>query len=326
MQRRYDIDQIKGLLILLVVLAHFLELTKLWETPIYGKIWEFIYAMHMPILILISGMFHKNKLLLSRISQIVILYALFQFLYFITTVDQPLTYEILYTPIWIMWFLLSLLFWNIITFFLDKIKYSIIIVLLCFFFIRLIELNGYPLSWMRTLYFLFFYYFGYKYSESFMKYFQLYKLQLLLTFFISAVLLYFITFTPAFLLGSYPYVATNQDLASFFAQELHVLTFSLSVFGCLLLLSRKFLSQHLIVLGQKTLSIYLIHGFIVIFITSLIKKHQALIHSNHILFIVLLIISWLTCYSIAKSPLDHYLKKWQYNLVKVLKTIKMNFY
>jgi fucose 4-O-acetylase-like acetyltransferase len=58
-------DNIKFLLIVLVVVGHFIqEFTK--QSIVYKSLFLFIYSFHMPLFIFISAIFHKNKNILHK--------------------------------------------------------------------------------------------------------------------------------------------------------------------------------------------------------------------------------------------------------------------
>ena len=58
-ERNSNIDKTKGLLIFLVVFGHFVERYMGWHGDLSGALLRFIYAVHMPAFIFISGMFRS---------------------------------------------------------------------------------------------------------------------------------------------------------------------------------------------------------------------------------------------------------------------------
>ncbi|WP_010234461.1 acyltransferase family protein [Clostridium arbusti] len=81
-QRDYYFDNIKLLLITLVVIGHVIEpLINTYSN--FRLLYFFIYAFHMPLFAFISGYFLKNannkKNILPKISNIFIPYIIFQF-------------------------------------------------------------------------------------------------------------------------------------------------------------------------------------------------------------------------------------------------------
>ena len=100
-KRKSQIDNIRFFLIFLVVFGHFLELF-----PGFSSFYKVIYSFHMPAFFFISGMFarfDRKKI----IKHLLIPYFIFQTSYIIFD-HQSLTYV---TPFWLMWFLLVLFFY-----------------------------------------------------------------------------------------------------------------------------------------------------------------------------------------------------------------------
>lgn len=59
-------DNIKGIMILFVVLGHFLDVVTL-TSDFAQSIFMFIYAVHMPMFFVISGYFHSNKNIANKV-------------------------------------------------------------------------------------------------------------------------------------------------------------------------------------------------------------------------------------------------------------------
>ncbi len=110
--RLYGYDNVKFILIFLVVLAHLMEIS----APFEGKqqLYTLIYSFHMPVFIFLSGFFAKHNS--SRIVfHLLYPYILFQVLYLIyhnqvLYPDAPVTYQ-LTTPYWALWYLLAMVFY-----------------------------------------------------------------------------------------------------------------------------------------------------------------------------------------------------------------------
>ncbi len=104
------IDNIKALLIFLVVFGHIIE--KSGNIDGKNTIYTFIYAFHMPLFIFVSGLFHKSSP--KRISRFLVLYFVYQTVYCIYDSYVSGELKIQYTtPIWTVWYLLSTIFWYI---------------------------------------------------------------------------------------------------------------------------------------------------------------------------------------------------------------------
>lgn len=65
-QRIFLFDNIKFLLIALVVVGHFVDVGT-GKSDIFKSIYVFIYAFHMPLFIFLSGMLHKNKNITQKV-------------------------------------------------------------------------------------------------------------------------------------------------------------------------------------------------------------------------------------------------------------------
>ena len=108
-QRSCRLDNVKGLLMLLVVFAHLLEL---FSGP--GRLWlyETIYLFHMPAFVYCSGYFARFSW--KKVGKSLLPYALFQTLYVLFVLAlggrhaHPLT-----TPYWLMWYLFSMVLWTL---------------------------------------------------------------------------------------------------------------------------------------------------------------------------------------------------------------------
>lgn len=81
-------DNLKFLLILLVVIGHFAEQV---DTPLFRAIFLFIYSFHMPLFIFISGHFHRNTNIGPKIFSYLLIGFLLKFVIFI--IRQLLGYK-----------------------------------------------------------------------------------------------------------------------------------------------------------------------------------------------------------------------------------------
>lgn len=116
--RYYYIDNIKAVLIALVVFGHLLE-----TVSFAGKdyIYNVIYSFHMPAFAFMSGMLYKRKSGARRLGRYILIYVVFQFLYMLFNayvLDTPTTVQFT-TPYWILWYLVAMIFWTIAADYLD---------------------------------------------------------------------------------------------------------------------------------------------------------------------------------------------------------------
>ena len=127
--RYYIFDNIKGILIFMVVFSHFLfEYSTSHQNTISRKIVVFIYSFHMPCFIFISGFLtSSNSIKIINLTRLLILYYLFNFsfsliVYFLY--DYKINFLV---PQISYWYILSLFSWRIIIKFLIKFDYIILI-------------------------------------------------------------------------------------------------------------------------------------------------------------------------------------------------------
>lgn len=130
-------DSLKFILIYLVVLGHLIGSSIFIER--YIKI--FIYTFHMPLFVFISGYFSKNKTgnkIIKSSVNFFLIYTIFQSIDFIVHFPNKTIADTLLYPSYGLWYLISLIFWQITTYPLIKYKLKPIIVILFSFVILLL--------------------------------------------------------------------------------------------------------------------------------------------------------------------------------------------
>lgn len=110
--REYKYDNLKFLMIFFVVFAHCLELMEKEGIPHY--LYIFIYTFHMPMFIFISGYFSKfsKKNIINYFG----IYIIYQTLYclfdrYVLIQETTLRYT---TPFWIMWYMFAIIIWTLL--------------------------------------------------------------------------------------------------------------------------------------------------------------------------------------------------------------------
>lgn len=110
--RNERVDNLKGILMVLVVFGHLLELImdQGWTKYVY----ELIYSFHMPFFIFISGYFYKFKIE-KIIRNLLYPYIVFQVLYilFARLVLKDIQSIQFYRPYWILWYLFAMIVWSL---------------------------------------------------------------------------------------------------------------------------------------------------------------------------------------------------------------------
>lgn len=258
-------DNIKGKLIVLVVLGHLLEF-KLSYLPI-RFIYVFLYSFVMPTFCFVSGVFFSPKL--KNIIKIFFIYFLSQVILFSFKHELAnISFYCFLTPIWTLWYLFCLFYWYCICSFFKKIPksfvllFALILSLLCGF-LKI----GYFLSLQRACSFFFFFALGLYIGKENIKN-QVVKLQKWKCFLvcISALLVLFSiyrdTFFPMAFYNSFSYYsfAPYSEWNMF---GVRCLQFILSfIFGIFLFKNNSNNKGFYTWCGYYSLYIYLIHTFV----------------------------------------------------------------
>lgn len=162
--RNYLFDNLKVLLIFLVVVGHSLE-SYIDDDIVLRSIYFFIFMFHMPLFIYISGYFSKNveKCRKNAIKNLLIPFIFFNIIWYASVGNFKFP---IYYAGWTLWYLLSLSVWRFFLKDIIKIKWvlglSIILGLLVGFIDKYIDL----LSFSRIVAFLPFFLFGYYSNDS----------------------------------------------------------------------------------------------------------------------------------------------------------------
>ena len=262
-------DNLKVLLIFLVVLGHLIEPFKNMN-----NLYLLIYSFHMPVFVYISGYFAKgNK---KSIIKPTIIYLISQTIYFLVY-RYILKDNIKFTylrPIWILWYIFCIVIWNIIVAIIKNIKFSktacyiiVGIAFLCSILCGFLNNIGYDFSLSRLITFFPFFMLGY-----FTKNFDLKLLKIdsekenkikviVFTLIMLVCIAYFLTIPVLnrnWFYGSYSYKSGGYSF---------IFRIALNIFDiCAIFFLTNFTpdkNYKITVLGSKTLYIYLLHGLII---------------------------------------------------------------
>ncbi len=293
--RDRQLDGIKGILIFLVVLGHFLELREGGEK---SGAYLIIYSFHMPAFVFVSGYFarwNRGKILKKYLP----IYAFFQLSYvlfdFFIIGEKELSLGAFLTPYWHLWYLFSLMLYSMLLPFLSKIKgrgchltFAISVLLSLLF--PMIRFDFYFLSLGRFFAFLPFFVLGNFCGSGKMNMPSLaFTVPFSLIFILCGKMV-----NAKMLYGSFAYKSPMEMLLR------ALLIFFALGWISMLLNVRKF-SDLFCLLGENTLPIYLLHGFI----QRTMLVHGTKLSENITLFLV----SIATCLSLCtinfniKNPL-----------------------
>lgn len=173
MKRYVYWDSLKFILIFLVVYAHTISPYKA-DSPFNMHIYNFIYMFHMPLFIFISGRFshfYEKKKYIKGIWRLFETFIVFQIVFTIISLvrGEGSLQKYLTTPNWILWYLLSLVFWRLMVYLTPKswLRHpkTVLIVSLYISLVAGYIPIGYMFAVHRTLSFLPFFVLGYYSSE-----------------------------------------------------------------------------------------------------------------------------------------------------------------
>lgn len=270
--RHGHIDALKGAGILLVVFGHLIEKPS-GQSILLQVLYTGIYSFHMPLFVFLSGIFGR-EILESRDYQKIIWALFFPLVVFqiIYLGASHLTGWYSYspfTPYWLLWFIASLIAWRImLPLFASPI--GLAAALLGAIFVGYDDAVGYALSAARTIYFMPFFVLGHLYGPSLVALARRHRLAFSCLFGISmlAVTVWWLNgLDGSALTGSRDYGSAPPS--STYPGFGRLLLLSLSLTGvlgfCALVPSR---SAVLAWFGERSLSIYLLHGLAVMVLIS----------------------------------------------------------
>lgn len=124
------LDAAKGVLIVLVVFGHFLEaVDSQWEKDSLRLFLTVIYAFHMPAFVFLAGITASSRRLLQRVLYLVALLAMFHCIYFVARSLTGSNFEWSWTtPHWILWFLVGIIGWTLTVPLIERFPHSLVAV------------------------------------------------------------------------------------------------------------------------------------------------------------------------------------------------------
>lgn len=267
--REYLFDNCKALLILLVVIGHFVEpSSEFQDNPLLYDIKWGIYSFHMPAFVFISGYFSKKKASLRKLfGGIVIPYFVYELLYFVLyhLLDKETGFYFT-RPKFSLWYLMALFFWRLLSPYIRKIPGHMILMTAAGLLVGCSQLDNF-LSIPRTLYFFPFFLAGLHFDSSLLYRLRTRRNRMLSLGLLGGYLIFLFTdnfhrhLTPWIFYGRYSYLDMGYTAAEGAAIRLLCYAFSF-VLLFLLLLALPDKVCGFSVLGERTLAIYVCHGFI----------------------------------------------------------------
>ncbi|WP_202612813.1 acyltransferase family protein, partial [Proteus sp. G4463] len=216
-------------------------------------------------------------------------------------INGTLSYKYFYEPNWIMWFLMSMLFWMVITKTIKSITLPVIAVsIICSLFVSMCHIDGHILSYMRTIVFYPFFIIGLYLKQRNIGVDSVSRLRVI------PLILIFILFTSIFLyfdvdkwvlFGLYSYNDAGYTDIEGILLRLFVFAYSALIIILLSIIIKE--NSILSRVGERSLSIYLTHGIIVIILNKLIHLNDSVIS-----VILVLLISIAVTFSLSLNIIE----------------------
>lgn len=282
-------DNYKGILIFLVVFAHFLYAHSVeYPSGIVHKVVTFIYLFHMPAFVFCSGYFSSSDNSRSKksIVKLLVYYVIFNLLMMLYMHHYNEKEFIFLSPYNSYWYLLSLALWRLSIKYLDKVKYIIPISLLLALAVGFHSEFSNVLSIKRTIVFFPFFLLGYRLakgqlSDKFNRFLNTrsstFKFLMSIFVIVYSIIVYFVLvkfkFTSSMLLmGSYHH---NRDVI----YRVLIFTIALVFMFAILLICPNRKIPVITKAGKNSLGIYVFHRFFTyeFLLVFLITKYSSML-------------------------------------------------
>src|SRR5699024_6926264 len=286
MQRNALFDNAKLFLIFFVVFGHMIQ-PFVNDSLNVGTFYTWLYTFHMPAFIFLAGFFAKGKsapeFIINLANKLLIPYLIFQAIYtiyyFYIGKSGWLTDSIFY-PHWSLWFLISLFSWHMLLIVYKKMHPAIGITLAISLgiIVGYFDPIGHLFSLSRTFVFFPFFLLGHYVSMEQIMWLKQKKVKIaaLGTMALFAVAIYFLPdINSGWLLASKSYSTLGMETYGSVARFM--------VYATAFLMAASFLAWvpqrrfRFTKLGERTLYVYLLHGFIIQFL-----RHFEILNLNNI--------------------------------------------
>ena len=300
-ERNQYFDNLKGFLIILVIIGNSLELANPEVVNVHFLI-LLLYVFHMPLFVFLSGYFSKlsKRTTKQKVEKSIKLYVGAQVFYtafnFFILGRESAKLRIL-MPQWTLWYLLSMVFWYIISDYVKDYKKWIIWSIIIAMIAGLDSSIGTSGSSSRTLFFLPFFIGGMAFKEEYIDVLRANKVKIAIGSILTIVVLWLLNeATPIELLFEYTKYTWYFDRPWFpmFLRGFHYISAIVVGMGILVFMPSK--STKLSKVGKYSLIMYLTHsGIAEIFISYKLLKYDSLLEliiSTTIIVSVVIIVTF----------------------------------
>lgn len=266
--RDYLFDNYKVFLIFLVVVGHFTGPSVSCNDFLRILKW-IIVSFHMPAFIFISGYFSKKALpVLTIIQRLAIPYVVYEIIYYLwyTFVTHKDTGLHLLKPKFTLWYLLALFLWRVLTPYIKKIPFYMIVTVIAGILIGFSNMEDNLLTIPRALVYFPFYLAGADFDRKTLTKWRTsskVKTGAMIGILVIAVFLTYVGLKRAapmqVFYGRYNYISMKQGMAEgiLWRMLLYVIGFFMT-FCVMILMPEKRLPLSYI--GTRTMAVYLFHG------------------------------------------------------------------
>lgn len=269
-KRDYLFDNIRGLLIILVVFGH--SIRPRTDNMILDGIYTFIYIFHMPAFIFISGYFCKNvqKSHDTAIKTFLVPFLVLNFLSYLLNMglgSNLYFFNInIFDAQWGLWFLLSMFLWRFFLKEFIQIKHILIVSVLIGLFTGLFKGFGAYLSIGRMFAFLPFFIAGYLFNSKHLK--KLLSLPKIISYasIVVVALITVVSIVYDLIPNEMLYFRTAYRYSELNTVNGTLMRFGLYILGVMMTFALISIFSHkktfLTKLGQNTLTVYIAHLFV----------------------------------------------------------------
>ena len=311
--RDAKIDTLKGVLIVLVVVGHYIELNI--ESFGCNYLHNLIYLFHMPLFVFISGYVSNTKsrrYFISTLS-LVEVYILYQVLYSVRHLPIEIHFDV---PFLQLWYLPALFIWRVADYLTRK--YDALIILVCSFAVAIISgfietISYFVLS--RTAVFSFFYFLGRlcREREGMKKLHRLSPNYGYTFIVLTLILLLFVKDLGRVVYCSQPYSVLSSNVFIGCLIRIAFMVYSTLLCASIVLCSKAF--GFICEIGRNTLPIYIYHAALIFILPRLntylnfpLNIVTLVLTAFSFVYIIVLLSRYIN-FSILLHPLTYYIER-----------------
>lgn len=291
--RNKQIDYLKGILIVSVVIGHFLEL--ILKNNIARGLYIIIYSMHMPLFIFTTGYFSKCNIKKIATKQF-IPFLFFSIIYQIFAIAiHDIKKPQITTPYWILWYLFATIVWNVSSGLWQNQRKEVKYIILAFSIFSSLLVGYCPMigrkySLSRIIVFFPFFILGNMWRKKELNFYISSKIQKIVWSSTALLLCGILYWNQARIKYSWLYEATSYE-AGKYTIMIRICHLIFSYFMVVILMNNIPEQKENIFtnIGQHTMFIFLIHGFIVKYLKYIDITKMIMTIPNKIIAVIIMI-------------------------------------